>query len=160
MYGISGDPDSLFSSSPPDPTNISEDKEEVCYLMTRPSAGGTILGGCYQKGNWSGEVDKGLSRRIMRRAVEVCPGLVPDGKGVEGLEVIKEGVGLRPVREEGVRLEVEEVGVLDEMRNQGASGGKVTVVHNYGHGGFGYQSSYGCAERLVELVEGVVSRDS
>jgi len=28
----------------------------------------------------------------------------------------------------------------------------VWVVHNYGHGGYGYQSSYGCASRVVGLV--------
>jgi D-amino-acid oxidase len=28
----------------------------------------------------------------------------------------------------------------------------VEIVHNYGHAGWGYQGSYGCAERVVELV--------
>lgn len=90
----------------------------------------------------------------------VCPGLVVGGEGegkgkgngVEGLDVVREGVGLRPVREGGVRLEVEEVGV--KVRGRGREE-EVTVVHNYGHGGYGYQSSYGCAERVVELVDGV-----
>lgn len=30
------------------------------------------------------------------------------------------------------------------------------VVHNYGHGGFGYQSSYGCANVVRRLVEEVL----
>ena len=32
----------------------------------------------------------------------------------------------------------------------------VKVVHNYGHGGFGYQASFGCAETAVSLVKEVL----
>jgi D-amino-acid oxidase len=32
------------------------------------------------------------------------------------------------------------------------------VVHNYGHAGWGYQGSYGCAERVVELVDEIVGK--
>jgi hypothetical protein len=35
--------------------------------------------------------------------------------------------------------------------------GDVWVVHNYGHGGWGYQASYGCAEGAVELVDEVLT---
>lgn len=150
MHGVSG----------PDPSkpDLDADDDELCYIMMRPAGGGTVLGGCYQKGNWDPAIDRALSRRIMRRAVELCPELVSGkAEGVEGLDVIREGVGLRPVREGGARLEVEEVVVVDGD-GPGLRGEKVTVVHNYGHGGFGYQSSYGCAERVVELVDGVVGR--
>lgn len=75
----------------------------------------------------------------MQRAVEFNPAL-GNGKGVEGLEVIRHVVGLRPSRKGGVRLEKE---ILGDM----------IVVHNYGHGGYGYQVSYACAEDVVELVE-------
>lgn len=30
----------------------------------------------------------------------------------------------------------------------------VVVAHNYGHAGFGYQASVGCAAKVVEKVEG------
>lgn len=101
--------------------------------------GGTLLGGCYQKGNWDSQADPNLAVRIMKRAVEICPSLT-DGKGIEHLSIIRHGVGLRPVRLSGVRLEKE---TIDD----------VWVVHNYGHGGAGYQSSYGCSQAVVKLVE-------
>ena len=113
--------------------------DEACYIMTRAAGGGTVLGGSYQKGNWESQVDPNLAVRIMKRAVEACPALT-GGKGIEHLDVVRHGVGLRPVREGGTRVEKERVG-------------GVWVVHNYGAGGAGYQSSYGCAQAAVELVE-------
>ncbi|CAK7231704.1 D-amino acid oxidase [Sporothrix bragantina] len=121
-----------------------KDSESV-YTMTRPAGGGTILGGSYQMDNWDPIPDPDLAKRIMTRCIELCPGLVRPGQGIEGLSVIRHGVGLRPVREDGPRVEEEKVcGML--------------VVHNYGHGGYGYQTSYGCAETVVELVRQVLSQ--
>ncbi|KJZ79975.1 D-amino-acid oxidase [Hirsutella minnesotensis 3608] len=112
---------------------------EMLYIMQRAGGGGTILGGTYDLGNWDSEPDPNIAMRIMRRAVEACPGLT-GGRGLEGLSIIRHGVGLRPYREGGVKLEVEK---LDDG---------TCLVHNYGHAGWGYQGSYGCAERVVELV--------
>lgn len=106
--------------------------------------GGTILGGCYQKNHWESQPDPNLALRIMKRSVDLCPELT-NGKGIEALEVIRHGVGLRPLRIGGVRLEKERLG-------------DIWVVHNYGHGGFGYQSSYGCAQKAVCLVDQVLSK--
>lgn len=117
-------------------------EDEVCYIMKRAAGGGTILGGTYQKGNWNGVPDMAQAERIMKRAVALCPALT-SGKGWETLDVIRHGVGLRPVREGGVRIERERI--------EG-----VEVVHNYGHGGWGYQASYGCSEGVMELVEEVL----
>ena len=113
--------------------------DEACYIMTRAAGGGTVLGGCYQKGSWESQPDPNLAVRIMKRAVAACPELT-GGKGIEALDVVRHGVGLRPVREGGTRVEMEKIG-------------GVWVVHNYGAGGAGYQSSYGCARAAVRLVE-------
>jgi D-amino-acid oxidase len=113
--------------------------DESCYVMTRAAGGGTILGGSVQKGNLDSAVDFGLAVRIMKRAVQICPTLT-GGKGIEHLDIIRHGVGLRPVREGGTRIEKERIG-------------SVLVVHNYGAGGAGYQSSYGCAQAAVDLLE-------
>jgi len=115
---------------------------EVCYAMCRASGGGTILGGTFQMGNWDGTPDPDVAERIMARVAAVHPQL--RGKGVEAFDVVRHQVGLRPYRKEGVRIEKEKI-----------DGG--WVVHNYGHGGWGYQGSYGCAEGVVELVDEIVA---
>ncbi|PYI16614.1 D-amino-acid oxidase [Aspergillus japonicus CBS 114.51] len=112
---------------------------EACYVMTRAAGGGTILGGCYQLGSWESQPDPNLAVRIMKRAVEMVPALT-NGKGIEHLDIIRHGVGLRPVREGGVRIAKERI--------EGT-----WVVHNYGAGGAGYQCSYGCAQATVDLIE-------
>jgi D-amino-acid oxidase len=118
--------------------------DEVVYVMQRALGGGTVLGGTYMKGNWDPNPDPNIAMRIMKRAVETHPELT-GGKGVEALDIIRHGVGLRPAREGGVRIEKE---VIDGT----------WVVHNYGHAGWGYQGSYGCAERVVELVDEIVGK--
>lgn len=133
----------LVRNTSPRMLNISgtdDGDEEACYIMTRAAGGGTILGGSYQKGNWESQPDPNLAIRIMKRAVKICPELVGGEGGIEKLDVIRHGVGLRPVREGGTRIEKEKVG-------------GIWVVHNYGAGGSGYQSSYGCAMAAVKLVE-------
>lgn len=120
------------------------DGDDVCYVMTRAAGGGTILGGTYQKGQWDSQPDLNVANRIMERAVIMAPELT-NGKGIKALDVIRHGVGLRPFREGGVRLEKEKID-------------GTWVVHNYGHAGWGYQGSYGCAERVVELVQEITEQ--
>lgn len=133
-----------------DTSGSSDAPDELTYVMQRGAAGGTVLGGCYQPGRWESQPDPELALRIMRRAVEMCPGMVEDAgnvdktkegkKGVEALSIVRHGVGLRPAREGGIRVEREKL--------EGT-----WCVHQYGHGGAGYQSSFGSAERAVQLVE-------
>lgn len=126
-------------------TSSTEDAEdELVYVMTRAAGGGTILGGTYQKGNWDPNPDPNVAARIMQRVVDLYPDIA-GGKGVKGLDIVRHGVGLRPYREGGVRLEKEKID-------------GTWVVHNYGHAGWGYQGSYGTAERVVELVGEIQGR--
>lgn len=130
MYGVSGTDDG---------------SDEACYIMTRAAGGGTILGGSYQKHNWESQPEPSLAVRIMKRCVEICPELVgkdANGKqrGIEGLDIIRHGVGLRPLREGGTRIERDSIN-------------GVSVVHNYGHGGFGFQASWGSCAEAAKLAE-------
>lgn len=119
-----------------------EGVDEILYTMQRPAGGGTILGGTYDIGNWESVPDPNIALRIMRRVVELCPEIA-GGKGIDGLSVVRHGVGLRPYRKIGVRVEREKM-------EDGT-----WIVHNYGHAGWGYQGSYGCAEGVVELVNAI-----
>ncbi|KAI0106217.1 D-amino-acid oxidase [Nemania sp. FL0031] len=114
---------------------------DVFYVQPR-FKGTTVIGGSYQKGIWDTEVDMELTQRMLRRAVDICPELT-DGKGPESLKVVGHVVGLRPAREGGIRV--------DKERIDG-----VWVVHNYGHGGYGYQSSYGCAKAVEGHVKEIL----
>lgn len=122
-----------------------DDSGEEIYAMQRAGGGGTVLGGTYQIGNWESQPDPSTANRIMQRVVDMCPEMA-GGKGVAGLSVIRHGVGLRPWRKGGLRLEEEK---LDDQ---------TWVIHNYGHSGWGYQGSYGCAEGVVELVKKVTDK--
>ena len=91
-----------------DISGTDDGSDEACYMMTRAAGGGTILGGSYQLGNWDTQIDPNLAVRIMKRAVHLCPELT-GGKGPEYLDVIRHGVGLRPVRKSGTRIEKERI---------------------------------------------------
>lgn len=75
----------------------------------------------------------------MKKAIDLRPELT-GGQGIEHLSIVRHGVGLRPLRLGGTRLEKEKID-------------GVWTVHNYGHGGYGYQCSYGCSKAAVELVD-------
>ncbi|KAF4817610.1 D-amino-acid oxidase [Colletotrichum tropicale] len=107
--------------------------------IIRAAGGGTILGGTYDIGNWNSQPDPNTALRIMQRIVDLCPEIA-GGKGIAGLDVVRHGVGFRPWRKGGLRLEEE------KLDNQ------TWIIHNYGHSGWGYMGSYGCAEGVVEMV--------
>ncbi|RSM12378.1 hypothetical protein CEP52_002560 [Fusarium oligoseptatum] len=108
---------------------------EATHVFPRGERGGVILGGCRQKNDWHGETDMAFAEVIKRR----CCTLVPELGKPEDLKVIKHGVGLRPGREGGPRVESE---TLD---------GKL-VIHNYGAGGVGFQASWGLAQYAADLL--------
>jgi D-amino-acid oxidase len=118
--------------------------DELCYGMMRAVGGGTILGGTYMKGNWESQPDPNIASRIMQRACDLLPELT-GGKGPAALDIIRHGVGLRPHREGGLRLEKEKID-------------GTWVVHNYGHSSWGYQASWGCAAGVEELVNEILNR--
>ncbi|GAA6023697.1 hypothetical protein JCM10207_008752 [Rhodosporidiobolus poonsookiae] len=112
------------------------------YIIPRKS-GLVVLGGCAEPNNWDAKPRPELARRIKQRCLALEPDLLPpDKRGgtIDDLDVVEDAVGLRPTRQGGIRLEID-------------STGEIPVVHNYGHGGYGYQSSWGSAEAAVELVK-------
>jgi D-amino-acid oxidase len=115
-------------------------------VLTKQIGGGTIVGGCYQLGNFESQVDPNLATKMMANAIKYNPALVKPGEGVEALSIIRQGVGLRPVRTSGVRIEKEKKDSKSPW-----------IVHCYGHGGWGYQTSYGSAAKVQELVNEIAA---
>lgn len=140
----------LVENESPSMYNISgtdDGDEEISYVMTRALGGGTILGGTYQKGNWDPTPDPGITERIIKRCLALRPALVNGGTR-DTIKIIRSSVGLRPYRKSGLRLEADHEIFGDE----------ILVVHNYGHAGWGYQGSYGCAEEVQNLVRKFTTR--
>lgn len=138
---VRNEPGAMYATSGTD-----DGSDEAMYIMQRAAGGGTILGGCLQHGSWESQPDPNLAQRIMDRAVSICPSLVPTTGKVRELSVIRHGVGLRPMREGGIRVEREKIG-------------KEWVVHNYGHAGYGYQSSWGSAWEAERLVLDILEKE-
>jgi len=112
-------------------------KGESMYIIPRPSPEGhVILGGTFLPNVYSTLPDPEVAERILKNAYDLCPAL-SNGQGWEKIEVVKHNVGLRPCREGGARIELEE-----RMTGEGkllpasvkGKGRKVGVVHAYGIG--------------------------
>jgi D-amino-acid oxidase len=97
-----------------------------------------VLGGTAEDNEWGTDADPAVMREILSKCLELEPRL-------RGQQVLGTRVGLRPARS-AVRLEIEETEV------------GCPLVHNYGHGGAGFTLSWGCAEKVVELVRDVDRR--
>ncbi|KAF7369315.1 D-amino-acid oxidase [Mycena venus] len=128
----------------------------VSYVIPRQS-GDVILGGTFQVDDWHATSRPETVKLLKERGIEAFPELLPPTKretrNVEDLDVLEECVGLRPTRNGGVRVDTASL-TLDV-------GGKqitIPIVHNYGHGGAGYQSSWGSASLAVDLLESVVNK--
>lgn len=128
--------DAVLSNPGPETPNLT-------YILPRPYSGTTILGGMKTKGDWKGEVSAKTTKMILGNTKTLAPELLNE-KGE--FEVLSSQVGLRPGREGGARVEVEEVQV-----GIGA-GKKMVVCHAYGHSGAGYQKSVGSAKKVVKLL--------
>ncbi|KIY48481.1 nucleotide-binding domain-containing protein [Fistulina hepatica ATCC 64428] len=123
------------------------------YIIPRRS-GDVIVGGLKGVGDWYPAARPETTRDILERAIKLCPELAPPEvraqrtPTIEDLIplVIEENCGLRPGRTGGIRLETEWMSSCTSTR-------KVPVIHNYGHGGYGFQSSWGSASIALELLE-------
>jgi len=128
------------------------------YIIPRRS-GDVIVGGIKTENDWYPHARPEITADILNRALKLCPELSPSYSSslgstpsVDDLKsiIIEEGCGLRPARKGGIRLEAEVHST--EMGN------KAPVVYNYGHGGYGYQSSWGSASLATALLEDILKK--
>ncbi|PVV05106.1 hypothetical protein BB560_000382 [Smittium megazygosporum] len=131
------------------------------YVIPRGD-GTVILGGTYLVDNWSTTPDNNTTAEILTETIKFCPELIGETtptteanlyERVKTLrsKIIKVNVGFRPLREGGPRIEAGSV-------NHPGTGVSIPVVHNYGHGGYGYQSSWASAAKAKKLVDSIASK--
>jgi len=142
------------------------------YIIPRPGPSNhVILGGTFVKNEWNTSPDLAVSERILRDCFKLNPDLAgPQRPGKErswrDIEVVSHNVGLRPAREAGVRVELEErssrspgkdhpliPGPKTGRTSATRTRGKVAVVHAYGIGPAGFQASLGIAEEASRLAD-------
>ncbi|KAG6854428.1 hypothetical protein C0991_006972 [Blastosporella zonata] len=129
------------------------DPDNWTYVIPRMS-GDVILGGSHGTNDWYPRPRPETTRSILERNFKMCPELAPPEVRAEReptIEdilplVIEEGCGFRPARKGGIRLDV-------EWRAAGHSESTLPIVFNYGHGGYGFQSSWGSADIAYKLLE-------
>ncbi|UZJ51573.1 hypothetical protein CBS101457_000893 [Exobasidium rhododendri] len=129
----------------------SPEDQEFTYVIPRARSGQVICGGCAIPHDWGTEVDVELSKRILQRCIQVAPDLLDKGvdpsseEAWKTIKVVGHGVGLRPSRRGGLRLEKECLATSEKR--------SFHVLHAYGAGGGGYQSGYGTSIEALALVE-------
>ncbi|QRW10502.1 FAD-dependent oxidoreductase [Ceratobasidium sp. AG-Ba] len=125
------------------------------YVIPRRS-GDVILGGTLGVNDWYPHPRPETTDDIITRTLRIAPEIAPPASRANGRTptvddvksiMIEAGCGFRPARKGGIRLETGSV----EWE-----GGKIPLVFNYGHGGYGYQSSWGSARLAVDLLKEVL----
>lgn len=109
--------------------------DEKLYFMPRRE-GELIMGGVFEENSLSRNVDPTFLHRLIERCQKYLKQYNWDD-----LKIVRTQVGYRPFRKGGYRIE---------------RCGK--LIHCYGLGSAGFQSSWGCAKKVTELVSIFKSR--
>ncbi|KAI6045244.1 hypothetical protein EDC04DRAFT_3137196 [Pisolithus marmoratus] len=122
------------------------------YLMPRVT-GDVLVGGIRVANDWFPAPREQDRDYVLAGVLAICPELAPPEIRAERMPTIddprpliaEEGCGLRPGRKGGIRLETEWFEASPQTQ--------IPVVYNYGHGGMGFQSSWGSASIALDLLE-------
>ncbi|OMH85572.1 D-amino-acid oxidase [Zancudomyces culisetae] len=151
MYPVKGQVVLVYAPSMQHKTITKLGGKYMSYVIPRGS-GTVILGGTHQPHEYTPDSDPMTTDRILEECLKLAPELVegsPEDDFKSRLEILKSNVldvkvGFRPGRVGGVNLSV------DSM--YGRSGNTIRIIHNYGHNGYGFQSSYGYAVHALNLL--------
>ena len=119
------------------------DEQEMIYIIPRGD-NMLLLGGLVESNRWT--TDIGLDNyQPVRNMLERCIDFLPILKDalIDNVEPVR--VGLRPSRQQNIRLEVEP---------------NSSIIHNYGHGGSGVTLSWGCAIEVAESAKTMLGKAS
>lgn len=119
-------------------------RDSATYIIPRPYSGGQLVcGGFLQRGVDNGDTFAHETEDILSRVIKMCPQILD-----KPLKIVREASGLRPTRNGGARVEAEP---LEDGR---------LIVHNYGAGGYGYQSGFGMAIFTLRIYQKELLRQS
>jgi D-amino-acid oxidase len=118
--------------------------EQTTYVF--PFDDYIVLGGTYERGQWSEETDEAALAGIIQRCRTMLSALDYTDADHLGEKRLRTLAGLRPARvigsnDEAVRLERQPAG-KDRW-----------LIHNYGHGRAGVTLAWGCAQAVAEQLE-------
>lgn len=120
------------------------DGPKPVYIIPRPGPEGhVILGGTYISGDHSTLPSMSEAERIIKQCLVLEPRLAANGStDWRDVEIVAHNVGLRPSREGGIRIELEERELGDGQWRDLVPGPRrrprnVAVVHAYGLGSGG-----------------------
>jgi D-amino-acid oxidase len=116
------------------------DEQDLVFIVPR-GKDMLLLGGLTEPHEWGLDINLqnyAPIRDMLQRCVEFLP--ILRQARIDPEEEVR--VGLRPLRKQNVRLEVE---------------AGTQIIHNYGHGGSGVTFSWGCAQEVAEQMEAVLS---
>src|SRR5579859_3095736 len=112
------------------------------FIIPRGLNGGSVIGGSKEPNDWNPDPVMSTRNEILRRAAKMYPPIIRNGRPPTegGFEILGDVVGRRPTRRGGVRIEREDC--EDKV-----------IIHAYGIGGRGYETSWGVAEEVLQLVK-------
>ncbi|PVU94742.1 hypothetical protein BB561_002292 [Smittium simulii] len=122
------------------------------YVIPRGD-GTVILGGTHLAHDYNSTPNDQTTEEILAETLELVPELILDHSLVDPKQklaqikkkVLAVKVGFRPARLGGTRLEHDKI--------YGYSGNTIKVIHNYGHNGYGVQSSWGYANMVYSMLQ-------
>ncbi|ORZ28706.1 FAD dependent oxidoreductase [Lobosporangium transversale] len=126
---------------------------EIMYVIPR-SNGEVVLGGSREAHQNNEAVSPTKTTHILKTIIRRYPKILMPGTSeayaaspdiLTKFDIVDQAVGFRPSRTGGVRVEVE--------HSRTGAGQYVLIGHNYGHGGAGFQSSWGTAYDLIKAIE-------
>ena len=124
-YPIRGQ--TVLVNAPDVKKTITQLGKNVSYIIPRPD-GNVILGGTRDSYSWVETPSLETEARIIQDCVTMCPQLVKHG--FKTVDIVGRGVGFRPGRIGGPRIEANPVFMHNDRR-------KCIVAHNYGHASYG-----------------------
>ncbi|KAF9090393.1 hypothetical protein BGX29_011507 [Mortierella sp. GBA35] len=125
----------------------------IMYVIPRTN-GEVVLGGSHEAYQNNESVSGTKTTHILKTIMKRYPKILTPGSSaayaaspdlLSKFDIVDQKVGFRPSRVGGVRVEVE--------HGRTGCGQHVLIAHNYGHGGAGYQSSWGTAQETLELIQ-------